>query len=231
MAPTSEIPSLLTRLRAFCFPGGEEFARRVTGVETTQRGEMRMSPGGKWIPFTARETTDARRSNFRWEARYQGGARGWITVTDAYEDGHGWLALKLGGVIPVKKATGPAFDKGELQRYLASVMICPPILLNHKSLEWIAVDSHTLRVHDRDDPTGASINIEVSVDGRPGRCHATRPMAVRKQITETPWSGTCQEFREWEGCRVASRIEASWDLPEGPFCYYRSELTSYKLLN
>src|ERR1700733_4222577 len=106
MEPSGETLTLLTRLRAFCFPRGEEFVRRVRGVRTTQRGEMRSSPRGKWIPFTAQETFDARRSGFCWEARYQGGAMGWVTVTDAYEHGHGRLSLKLGGLIPLKKASG-----------------------------------------------------------------------------------------------------------------------------
>lgn len=226
MEPSGETLILLARLRAFCFPGGEEFGRRVRGVRTTERGEMRSSPGSKWIPFTAEETIDARRSGFNWTARYQGGGMGWVTVTDAYEDGHGWLALKLAGVIPLKKAAGPEFDKGELQRYLASMMLCPPILLNHNSLEWVAADSHTLQVRDLEDPTDSTVNLELNEEGRPTICRAVRPMAVGKKTVETPWSGTCLDFRECEGFRVASRIEAGWELPEGPFSYFREEITS-----
>jgi hypothetical protein len=227
MDPSGETASLLARLRTFCFPGGEDFARGVAGVRTEELGEMRMSPAGKWLPYTAQQTIDARRSSFRWEAQYQGGARGWVMVTDAYEQGHGRLALKLGGVIPVKKATGPEFDKGELQRYLASVMVCPAISVNHPTLEWTAAGAHTLCVHDLEDSTGATVYIEIDDDGRPSSCRAKRPMAVGNRTIETPWLGICTEFREWEGLRAASRIEASWELPEGSFCYFRAEPTSY----
>jgi len=230
MEPSGETPTLLARLRGFCFPSGEESARRVRAVRTRQRGEIRSSPKGKWIPFSAEETIEARQSGFCWEARYQGGAMGWVTVTDAYEGGHGRLALKLGGMIPVRKAQGPEFDKGELQRYLASVMICPPILLNHPSLEWTVTGPQTLRVRDLDDPTDATVSIELNKDGRPLGCRAVRPMAVGKQTVETPWSGTCLEFREWEGFRAASRIEVFWEPPEGLFSYFRGEITSYVVL-
>ena len=41
----AETHALLTRLRAFCFPGGEDRARLVSSIRTTERGEMRASPG------------------------------------------------------------------------------------------------------------------------------------------------------------------------------------------
>ena len=229
MVPESS--NLLARLRAYCFPAGEELARRVRGIQTKQRGEMRSSPTAPWIPFAAVETINARQSGFHWEARYQGGKMGLVTVTDAYEKGHGSLTIKLGGIIPVRKAQGPEFDKGELQRYLASVMICPPILLNHHSLDARAADARTLQLHDFSDPTGASVTIDVNEDGCPSGCRAMRPMAVGKQTLETPWSGACLEFHEWEGFLSASRIEASWELPEGKYAYYRSEIISCEVIS
>ncbi|HYW43146.1 MAG TPA: DUF6544 family protein [Bryobacteraceae bacterium] len=222
------LDGVLARLRAFCFPGGEEAARKVCAVKTTQRGEMRTTPEARWMPFTAEETIDARRSRFRWDARFQGGALG---VTDAYEDGRGRLVIKLGGVVPVKKMTGPDLDKGELQRYLASVISCPPMVLNHASLEWTAAGPSTLRVRDRDDPTGATIDLEIDADGRPLMCRANRPRLVGKQSAQTPWSGRCSEFREWEGLRVAGRMEVAWHLPEGEFTYFREEVTAFQVIS
>jgi len=98
-----ETSALLARLRAFCFPGGEDTARLVLSLKTTERGEMRASPSARWIPFTAEQVIDTRRSSFRWEARYQGGMSGWISVTEGYEEGRGRLVVKLGGVVAVQK--------------------------------------------------------------------------------------------------------------------------------
>jgi hypothetical protein len=230
MASPSPTTALLARVRAFCFPNGEESARGVRAIEATERGEMRSSARSKWLAFTAEETIEACRSGFRWEARYQGGAMGWVRITEGYEDGRGRLSLRLGGMIPVKRAQGPEYDKGELQRYLASIMLCPPILLNHPSLEWTAIDAQTLRVSDRNDPTGATVDFEVDGDGRPVRCRTVRPMTVGKRTIATPWLGTCLDYGDCEGFRVARRIEASWEPPEGPFCYFRSETTSSLVL-
>src|SRR5208282_1643877 len=223
----SDTLTLLARLRSFCFPGGEEAGRRIRAVRTAEKGEMRMSPEARWIPFTAEQFTDATRSSFRWDARIDPGKIASPVVTDAYEEGHGRLVVKLGGILPVKKVTGQDAGTGELQRYFGSIAFCPPILLNHPSLDFIVVGPFTLRVRDREDSTGATVDIDIGEDGRPLACRADRPRAVGKKTVLTPWFATCTEFREWEGLRVASKLEASWHLPEGPFLYFRGEITSF----
>ncbi len=227
----SETCALLAKLRAFCFPGGEDAARIVRAIRTEQQGEMRQSPSSRWIPFTAKETVETGRSWFHWQARYRGGSKGLVSVTDAYEDGQGRIVVRIGGIIPVQKAQGPEVDKGELQRYLSSVILCPPILVNHGSLEWSAVGPLTLRVRDREDPTGAAVDLDVGEDGRPLLCRADRPRMVGKQPVVTPWSATGTAFKECSGFRAATRIEVSWHLPEGQFTYYRSEVVSLEILH
>jgi hypothetical protein len=171
--PSGETHALLARLRAFCFPGGEECARSVSAVRTTERGEMRASPSARWIPFTAEQVI---------EARYQGKRMDLISVTDAYEAGYGRLVVKLGGVIPVRKVQGPESVRGGLQRYLASIVLCPAIVLNHGSLDWTAVGLFSLRVRDCADPTGATVDVDISEDGRPLACRADRPRMVGSPV-------------------------------------------------
>jgi len=225
--PNDETPALLASLKSFCFPGGEDAARLVRGVKITQRGELCMSPGARWVPFTAEERIDATQSGYCWDARFGGSRLGSYVVTDAYEEGRGRLTIKLAGMLTVKKLAGPDVDKGEIQRYLSEILMCPSILLNHPSLEFNTAGNRTLRVQDRKDPTGATVDFEISEEGRPIASRADRPRLVGKRTVLTPWSGTCQEFEEWEGLRVARRFEACWNLPEGAFTYIRGEVTSY----
>lgn len=222
--------SPLADLFSFCLPGGEEAARLIRAVRTTQKGEMRMSPEARWIPFTADEFIDATRSSFRWEARLDPGKIGSPTVIDCYEEGHGRLVVKLGGIVPVKKITGPDADRGEIQRYLSSVAFCPAMLVNHPTLDWTAVGPISLKVRDRQDANGATVDLGLSEDGRPIGVRAVRPRQVGKQAILTPWSGTASEFREYEGLRVATHKEVAWELPEGPFTYFRGEIVSFAVL-
>jgi uncharacterized protein DUF6920 len=232
MMPTVETAvadaqALLARLKSFCFPGGEDAARLIRAVRSTEQGQIRMSPEARWIPFTAEQTIEATRSSFCWDARLDPDKIASPTVTDAYENGHGRLAVKLVGIVPVKKIVGPDADRGELQRYLASIVYCPPILLNHSSLKWEATRPLTLRVHDASDDTGASIDIDISDEGCPLTYRADRPRLVGKQAILTPWCATSSEFREVEGLRVPRRLEVSWNLPEAAFTYFQAEITSF----
>ena len=70
--PDGETQRLLASLKAFCFPGGEDAARLVRGVKITQRGEMCLAPGARWMPFTAEQRIDATQSSFCWKARFGG---------------------------------------------------------------------------------------------------------------------------------------------------------------
>jgi len=129
--------------------------------------------------------------------------------------------------VPVVNLSGPDTDAGELQRYLSSIAFCPSILLNHSSLEYTLIEPSTLRIRDLKGSANATIDLEISDEGEPSICRAVRPRLVGKRAVMTPWSGGCSEFREWEGLRVATRLEVCWQLPEGPFIYYRSEITSF----
>jgi hypothetical protein len=222
-----DVQDLLRQLCSFFFPAGEERARAVTRIETEERGEFRSSPGGRWVPFTADEYVDATRSAFRWDARIGSGPIASVNVTDAYEQGQGRLVVRK-GPITLRKLTGPDVDQGELQRYLAMVACCPSMILNNRALVWMAPGPRSLRVSDREDRTGASLDIEIDHDGRPVAFTALRPMSVGKLSKLTPWSATCSEFEERDGIRTPRRLDASWNLEDGRFTYIRMEIVTLR---
>jgi hypothetical protein len=226
MAPATAIPSVLARARAFCFPAGESAAHRIRTVHTTQRGEMRTSPQARWIPFTAEEVTATTHSSFCWTARMDPGKVTSVTIIDAYDRGHGRLIAKAAGIVPVKRFSGPELDKSELQRYLASVSLCPAILLNHPSLNCIAETESSFQLRDREDSTGTVVEILVNQAGEMTECRADRLRMADEGFVLTPWSATCSDYCEWEGMRVPTRMQATWHLPEGTFTYFCSEITN-----
>jgi hypothetical protein len=217
--------ALMAALKAYCLPGGESSAGSIRGIRTSQRGEIRSSPEARWNPFVANEFVDATTTGFRWDARLGTGVLS-VAVTDAYEAGHGRLVVAK-GPLQLKQLTGPDVDAGELQRYLGYVGYCPPMLLNNPSLEFAAAGERTLKVWDRHDTTGASVEIDLGADGRPVLIRAMRPMTVGKRVIPTAWSATGSDPQEWEGLRVWRHMEAAWHLPAGPFTYVRIDLTSF----
>jgi hypothetical protein len=216
-----ETTALLARLVNFLLPQGDAAVRSLKAVRISEKGEMRTSEESRWMSFTADLTIQTRLSEFRWEARTSG-----IVITDAYEDNHGIAMSRLAGLLTLKKASrGPALDRGEVQRYLSSLMLCPAAIVNHASLEWTAIAESVLRVRDSTDPTGAAVDFEIGEDGEPTSCHTIRPRLVGRNAVDTKWVGKGSDFRDWMGMCVAHRLEVWWEIPNAPFCYYRSEVT------
>lgn len=216
-----EAAALLARLVGFLLPNGDTAARGLQAVRISEKGEMRTAEGSRWMSFTAELTFQTKLSEFRWEARTSG-----IVITDAYEDGHGIAMSRLARLLTLKKASrGPALDRGQVQRYLSSLMLCPAAIVNHASLEWTAVAESVLRVQDSIDPTGAAVDFEIGSDGEPAGCHTIRPRLVGRNAVDTKWVAKGSDFRDWNGMCLAHRLEVWWEIPNAPFCYYRSEVT------
>jgi hypothetical protein len=216
--------SLVERIKGFSLPAGELAARAVRAIKTTQRGEFRSSPNARWVTFTAEECVDATKSDFCWNAQMGTGLKS-FNVTDAYENGQGRLVVKK-GPLKLRELKGRDVDKGELQRYLAYLGYCPTMIINNPCLVMESIGPQTLRVSDKSDKTGASVDFDVEEIGRISLARAIRPMAVGRKIVMTPWSGRTSDFKEWQGLRIPYSMEAAWEPPEGAFTYIRIQLTS-----
>jgi hypothetical protein len=221
--------ALLAAWRAFVLPCGEEEARRARAVAWSEKGEIRSSPRARWMPFTAAQRIEASRSAFCWDAVIGTGALRRTAVTDAYEDGRGWLVARLAGVVPVARIEGPETDQGELQRYLADLGRCPSALVLHPGLELASTEDGWLRVRDAADPHGATVELRVGAEGAPVAVRARRFRSEGKRFVEGPWSGRMGGFREWEGLRMPTTLEVSWHLPEGEFTYFRAEASPVRV--
>jgi hypothetical protein len=220
--------SLVAALKTYLLPNGESVAHGISGIRAIQRGEIRSSPDARWNPFVATEFVDATKTSFCWEARLGTGVFA-VTITDAYAEGEGRLVVQK-GPLQLKKLTGPDVDQGELQRYLGYVGYCPPMMLNNPSLDFAVVGDRALKVRDRHDKTGTSVEMYLGEDGGPVLIRAVRPMIVGKRVIPTAWSATGSDAQEWEGLRVWGHMEAAWHLADGPFTYVRIDLTSFTAL-
>ena len=50
-----------------------------------------------------------------------------------------------------------------------------------------------------------------------------------KSIIETPWSGIYRDYKTWDGVSLPAFAEAAWQLPEGPFPYWRGHVRELRL--
>ena len=59
--------------------------------------------------------------------------------------------------------------------------------------------------------------VGVSADARPRLEDKGKP---------TPWAGSFSDYAELGGIRLPTKAEVRWELEDGPFTYWRGEITA-----
>ena len=221
-------PPLVDRYLERALPAGDGAAARCVRIEQT--GEMRLKPGGRWLPFTAVETFEIARVGFAWQARFALGRLAWMRVDDAYADGEGHLDARLWGRLPVMRARGPEVARGEAMRYLAELIWVPQALRGNRDLEWAELDARTVEVASGTGAERAAVQLHFDGDGDIERTSAPdRPFAQGKDVVPRAWGGVVSDYAVLGGVRVPTRAEVGWTLPEGEFTYWRGTVTSLEV--
>jgi hypothetical protein len=218
------VSSLAERFLARAGAGGP-----ARGVRLTQRGEMWARPGARAIGFEAVQEIDAGRVAFRWRARFGLGPLRPLAVVDTY-DGGGRLEGRLAGV-RLFRSEGPEVDRGEAMRYLAELAWVPHALRENPDVEWAELGPAEAEAATPTAGGRAAVRLTFGPDGDVlGASAPDRPRTVDGRVVPTPWRGAFSGHGELGGLRVPRRAEAAWELPEGPFAYWRAEVTGLEVI-
>lgn len=186
-----------------------------------QRGEMRLKPGARFLPFTAEQWMATREVAFCWHARAKMAPLLTAVVEDAYEDGHGRLDAKMWGAVPVAHGEGPDVDRGEVQRYLAELPWNPRAFRENPALRFEARPDRRVRVWTGEPSCYVDLTFDAEGDIAASGCD-NRP---RGDEGPHRWQGRFFDYVELGGLRVPRRGEVAWLLDEGEFLYWRGEVT------
>jgi hypothetical protein len=209
-----------------------DFARRAIGtvaapfrVRLVQRGEMCPKPGGSWKPFTAEQTIEIAKVEFSWRARMRILPGVWVGVVDEYVGGVGRLDAKLWGRIGIAHAEGVETAKGEAMRYLAELPWAPHAMAGNRALEWTMLAADRVEVATW--VAGDRVTVQLVFDRAGDILRAEAPARGYhdgKSTVMRPWSGVFSEYRRFDGIRVPTRAEVSWQLPAGRYTYFSGEI-------
>jgi hypothetical protein len=197
-------------------------------VRVTQVGEMWLKPGGWALRFDAVEDFAVAEVAFEWRARFR--PMGCLRVVDRYAAGEGLLEARLLGLLPVMRQTGPELAVGEALRYLAELVWAPHAMVANEHLEWRELDDRHVEVATRVGSTRAAVRLELDAEGDVvGARVDDRPRAEGKRVLPRPWVGSFDDYAVVDGIRMPTRGEVRWELPEGPFTYWRGTIRSVEV--
>jgi hypothetical protein len=196
-------------------------------VRLAQVGEMILKPGAAPRSFTAREELSIERVSFAWHARFPVLGPISLRVTDSYDAGTGALDVRLLGV-PLQRNRGPELALAEAFRYLAEIPWVPQAILANAELEWREVDERTVEVATGVGGERVAAWLSFNESGEIVQTVANRPCAEAGNVV-VPWVGVYGDYEDFGGVRVPTRGEVRWDLPEGPFNYWRGTITAFEV--
>jgi hypothetical protein len=224
-ADTAHLPDLIRSYLARSLPSERTVPAKV---RVHQTGEMWKKRGARAMAFEATEDFAVDRVAFSWRARFPIVGPLAMTVVDGFGGGTGELRVSLLG-IPLQTQKGAETNVGEAMRYLAELVWAPQAIAANRELDWRAVDERTVEVV-YDAAISATVRWEFDDAGDPVRATGVRPYPVGKTFVATRWGGDFGEYTNFGGTRAPSFGEAWWELPDGPFMYWRGRVAALELL-
>jgi hypothetical protein len=192
-------------------------------VRVTQSGEMVLKPGARPLRFEAVEEFETGRVAFAWRARFRILGPLSLRVLDSYQPPKGRVEVRLLGA-PVQRKTGTDLAMGEAFRYLAEIPWVPQAITTNPEVEWRQLDGATAEVST--EVHGETIAVRLLFGGN----EIVQTVAERPRLEAggalTRWVGEFRDYTWFNGIRMPARGEVRWELPEGPFTYWRGSITS-----
>jgi hypothetical protein len=197
-----------------------------TRVRLTQTGQMFRRPGDKPLEFEAVQTYAVPTVGFEWRASFGPNRMVRLTVVDRYRDGEGSLSARVWGLVPVTRSRGPDTDRAQAMRYLAELPWVPHAIGSNHELSWRDLEDGSVEVSTLVGGRAVSVRLPFDETGLIRSVSGIRPRVGGRTAIDTPFTATFGDYVELGGVRVPGSAEVSWELPEGPFTYWRGEVAS-----
>ena len=133
-----------------------------------------------------------------------------------YISGKGQLKIFLLNAFKVFEGNGPAYNQGELLRWLGESVWFPTNLLPSSRLKWSPIDESTAILSYRFRDQNINYKVIINEAGEITKLETRRHRGEKN--TET-WIGKVSSYKEVHGMKVPMVIEAIWKLPDGEHSY------------
>ena len=193
------LPAPVQRYFRHVLTPGQPYLRTV---RLKHDGDFKTDLEKDWMPITGEEYFLADKPGYIWI-----GTTTWFTARDQYVAGHGSLTVRLLGTLPIQHGSGPAFDQGEILRWLAETAWFPTSLLPGGPAVWSPVDDHSATLTLTDHGLTVSCLMSFNENDELVRCEAQRQSDETHAQT---WVCRLFDYRERQGVLVPTQGGAAW---------------------
>lgn len=165
------------------------------------------------------------RLGFTWRARVALGPLIWVVAFDALSGSSGNGGARLWGILPAGNARGPEVTRTQLLRNLAELVFVPWAADRNDQIAWQAQEHNLFLASARVGAVAGSVQFELDDDGGVRSVSAPdRPVPLGDRLVPAPWRMLFSDPAAVGGIRIPRRTEGTFDLPDGPWTYWRSRV-------
>ena len=185
-------------------------ATLASSVQLQMAGSIRLKPGGKWLPFEARQILAPPRG-FVWRAVARSGLLR-FSGADHYANGSGAIDFWLWGVLPLMRASGPDISRSGRGRLAIESCWLPSSLLPSEQVRWRAVDGETAEALLDLDGDQIAVRLSVDLEGRLTGVQTQRwgDQTDDKTFALIPFGGHTKEERRFGDYTIPTQVSVGW---------------------
>ena len=210
-AQLAGLPAPVQRYFRHVLREGQPYLR---GLRLRHTGQFKTDLRKNWIAIEGEQYITADPPGFIWQ-----GTTRWFVARDEFVAGRGRLAVRLLGAVPIAGGTGPAYNQGELLRWMVESTWLPTALLPGGPVTWTAIDDQSARLTLTHQGYSISCIASFNERGEMTQCEAPRQMDA---VTQRPWRARFEQYRRWHGVLIPTVGEASWviDGQQQPYAHF-----------
>ena len=202
----------------------------IQTVHLYQKGEMRTSAEGAWMPVDAEQWFSIQPPAFIWMADVGGSGLMQFRGRDMYREGSGQMLIKAYSMLPVVDMSAtPEINQGTLVRYLSEIIWFPSAALA-PYIRWEQLNARQAKASMRYGDVTAYGIFGFDENGRMISFEAPRYYDRPEGATLEDWFINIDpdSYRTFEGIRIPTQGTVTWKLEDGDYTWYKLEITEVK---
>ena len=142
-------------------------------------------------------------------------------VLHAYADRRATMQVRVAGLFNAVDLSGEELSRAETVTILNDLCAFAPACLIRDNCAWEEVDAHSARVFFTNGPYTVSALLEFNDAGELVNFVSDDRSALQDDGTlkRLRWWTPLRDYRDFNGRKIATRGDAIYGYPEGPFCY------------
>jgi hypothetical protein len=186
---------------------------------------MKMKPEQKeWYQANATQFTTIATPAFIWSVDLKMNILMQIVGRDKFTDGKGHMLIKMNALLNLADEKGDKINESTMQRYLGEMVWFPSLALS-PNVNWEPLDNHSARATMTYGGTTGSGIFYFNDQGGFVKFVALRYKENKPDARRYEWVLTADDYAEFEGVRVPSKMKATWKLEDGDWTWLKLEIT------